>query len=61
MQEVPEFEVGHIVAGGAFGLSHEDVVFECRKYITYVMGNDRETYDVILDLLYMLSEDSTEH
>lgn len=30
--ETPDHEVGQIIAGGAFGLSAGDVIFECRDY-----------------------------
>jgi hypothetical protein len=30
--ETPDDEIGQIIAGGAFGLSAYDVVYECRDY-----------------------------
>lgn len=55
--EVPTHEIGQIIAGGAFGLSAADVVFECREHILYVMDNEAETYSVIPALLFALGND----
>ena len=58
--ETPEHEVGQIIAGGAFGLSADDVVFECRDYTLSLMSDETEETAmrrVIPSLLYALADD----
>lgn len=55
--ETPEFESGHIIAGGAFGLSVDDVIFECLDYTLTLMPDETEETamrEVIPSLLYSL-------
>lgn len=40
--ETPDHEVGQIIAGGAFGLSADDVIFECRDYTLALMSDETE-------------------
>lgn len=58
--ETPEREVGQIIAGGAFGLSAVDVVFECLDYTLTLMSDETEETamrEVIPSLLYALGND----
>ncbi|MCY9848229.1 hypothetical protein [Pectobacterium jejuense] len=58
--ETPACEVGEIIAGGAFGLSDADVVFECRDYTLMLMEDETEPTairEVVPSLLYVLAED----
>lgn len=58
--ETPTYEVGQIIAGGAFGLSATDVVFECLDYTLALMGDETERTarrEVIPALLYVLGND----
>ncbi|CNK43512.1 Uncharacterised protein [Yersinia mollaretii] len=58
--ETPEREVGQIIAGGAFGLSAVDVVFECLDYTLTLMSDEAEETamrEVIPSLLYALGND----
>lgn len=60
LNESPQHEEGEIIAGGAFGLSALDVVYQCREYVLYVTDDDNDeaaTYPVIPDLLYVLAGD----
>lgn len=56
MNDCPQWEP-EIVAGGAFGLTADDVVFECREHVLYVVEDESDTYPVIPALLYVLGED----
>lgn len=59
--ETPTCEVGQIIAGGAFGLSDDDVIFECRDYTLTVMDDETEAMalrQVIPSLLYVLADDN---
>ncbi|WP_233959204.1 hypothetical protein [Pectobacterium versatile] len=59
--ETPACEVGEIIAGGAFGLSDTDVVFECRDYTLMLMSDETEPMamrEVVPSLLYVLAEDA---
>lgn len=59
--ETPEWEVGHIIAGGAFGLSASDALYDCRDYTLTLMDDETESSalrEVIPDLLYTLSYDN---
>ncbi|MEL4887935.1 hypothetical protein N6P31_12770 [Pectobacterium betavasculorum] len=59
--ETPACEVGEIIAGGAFGLSDADVVFECRDYMLMLMSDETELTamrEVVPSLLYVLAEDA---
>lgn len=56
MNDCPQWEP-EIVAGGAFGLTAADVVYECREHVLYVVEDDSETYPVIPSLLYVLGND----
>lgn len=54
-------EVGQIIAGGAFGLSDDEVIFECRDYTLMLMSDEAEDSamrEVIPSLLYVLSDDN---
>lgn len=58
--ETPEWETGKIIAGGAFGLSAVDVVFECLDYTLTLMSDETENTamrEVIPSLLYVLGND----
>ncbi|BFI54629.1 hypothetical protein [Yersinia pseudotuberculosis] len=58
--ETPEWETGQIIAGGAFGLSAVDVVFECLDYTLTLMSDETEETamrEVIPSLLYVLGND----
>ncbi|EMW2838919.1 hypothetical protein ACS78V_15765 [Yersinia enterocolitica] len=58
--ETPEWETGQIIAGGAFGLSATDVVYECLDYTLTLMSDETEETamrDVIPSLLYVLGSD----
>ncbi|MEQ9877430.1 hypothetical protein ABRP92_05505 [Pectobacterium aroidearum] len=58
--ETPTCEIGEIIAGGAFGLSDADVVFECRDYMLMLMSDETEPTamrEVVPSLLYVLAED----
>ncbi|WJV54445.1 hypothetical protein PCO85_02990 [Prodigiosinella aquatilis] len=58
--ETPECETGQIIAGGAFGLSAVDVVFECLDYTLTLMSDEIEETamrEVIPSLLYALGND----
>ncbi|WP_145551848.1 MULTISPECIES: hypothetical protein [Yersinia] len=58
--ETPECETGQIIAGGAFGLSAVDVVFECLDYMLTLMSDETEETamrEVIPSLLYALGND----
>ncbi|HEY0209497.1 hypothetical protein [Acerihabitans sp.] len=57
INESPQHEEGEIIAGGAFGLSALDVVYQCREYVLYVTKDDSDTYPVIPELLYVLAGD----
>lgn len=60
MVEVPEWEF-NIIAGGAFGLSVDDVIFECREYTLTLMQDETEDTamrEVIPSLLHVLIDDS---
>lgn len=59
--ETPTCEVGQIIAGGAFGLSGDEVIFECRDYTLMLMGDETEDSamrEVIPSLLYVLCDDN---
>ncbi|HBS1995811.1 TPA: hypothetical protein MAD10_002190 [Klebsiella quasipneumoniae subsp. quasipneumoniae] len=59
--ETPDDEIGQIIAGGAFGLSADDVVFECRDYTLTLMSDETEETAmrrVIPSLLYALADDT---
>ncbi|EMM9997595.1 hypothetical protein JAG49_003897 [Morganella morganii] len=59
--KTPEWETGQIVAGGAFGLSADDVIFECRDYTLALMDDETEDTalrDVVPSLLYVLADDN---
>ncbi|WP_282677204.1 hypothetical protein [Serratia marcescens] len=59
--ETPTCEVGQIIAGGAFGLSDDEVIFECRDYTLMLMSDEAEDSamrEVIPSLLYVLSDDN---
>jgi hypothetical protein len=56
MNDCPKWE-HEIVAGGAFGLDADDVVFECREHVLYVVEDEPDTYPVIPALLYVLGKD----
>lgn len=59
--ETPDDEIGQIIAGGAFGLSAYDVVYECRDYILTLMSDETEETAmrrVIPSLLYALADDT---
>lgn len=59
--ETPAFEVEQIVAGGAFGLSGNEVIFECWDYTLTVMDDETEATalrKVIPSLLYALADDN---
>ncbi len=54
--ETPEWE-HNIVAGGAFGLSADDVIYECREHVLSLMDDEAEETamrDVVSQLLYTL-------
>jgi hypothetical protein len=58
--ETPIHEIGQIIAGGAFGLSAEDVVFECLDYTLELMSDETDSTairTVIPALLYVLGDD----
>lgn len=58
--ETPMYEVGQIIAGGAFGLSATDVVFECLDYTLALMEDETEVTamrQVVPTLLYILGND----
>ncbi|EMX8410382.1 hypothetical protein N4224_02145 [Yersinia enterocolitica] len=58
--ETPEWETGQIIAGGAFGLSAIDVVYECLDYTLTLMSDEIEETamrEVIPSLLYVLGND----
>ncbi|MGE4854974.1 hypothetical protein AB8954_06780 [Yersinia enterocolitica] len=58
--ETPEWETGQIIAGGAFGLSAIDVVYECLDYTLMLMSDETEETamrEVIPSLLYVLGND----
>ena len=40
--ETPDDEIGQIIAGGAFGLSAYDVIYECRDYTLTLMSDETE-------------------
>jgi len=57
--ETPDHEIGQIIAGGAFGLSADEVVFECRDYTLTLMSDETEETAmrrVIPSLLYALAD-----
>lgn len=57
--ETPEWE-HNIVAGGAFGLSADDVIYECREHVLSLMDDETEETairEVIPSLLYVLESD----
>lgn len=59
--ETPDNEIGQIIAGGAFGLSAYDVVYECRDYTLTLMSDETEETAmrrVIPSLLYALADDT---
>lgn len=59
--ETPDNEIGQIIAGGAFGLSADEVVFECRDYTLCLMSDETEETAmrrVIPTLLYALADDT---
>nr|BEP20701.1 hypothetical protein SUGSMm_14980 [Morganella morganii subsp. sibonii] len=59
--KTPEWETGQIVAGGAFGLSADEVIFECRDYTLTLMDDETEDTalrDVVPSLLYVLADDT---
>lgn len=59
--EEPTCEIGQIIAGGAFGLSVDDVTFECLDYTLMLMDDETEgtaMREVIPSLLYVLSDDN---
>lgn len=59
--ETPDDEIGQIIAGAAFGLSADDVVFECRDYTLTLMSDETEETAmrrVIPSLLYALADDT---
>ncbi|RYC38113.1 hypothetical protein [Pectobacterium zantedeschiae] len=59
--ETPACELGDIIAGGAFGLSDTDVVFECRDYTLMLMSDETETTairEVVPSLLYVLADNN---
>ena len=56
-----EWEVGHIIAGGAFGLSASDTLYDCRDYTLTLMEDEIESSalrEVVPALFYALSEDN---
>jgi hypothetical protein len=56
----PTHEIGQIIAGGAFGLSATDAVFECWDYTVTLMDDETEDTamrEVIPALLYALGND----
>ncbi|WP_434666532.1 hypothetical protein ACMYSO_18140 [Klebsiella sp. B345] len=58
--ETPDDEIGQIIAGGAFGLSAYDVVYECRDYTLTLMSDETEETAMrraIPSLLYALADD----
>lgn len=60
MNESPQHEEGEIIAGGAFGLSALDVVYQCREFVMYLSDDEDDesaTYPVIPALLYVLAGD----
>ncbi|HGF6560724.1 TPA: hypothetical protein ACF2YT_001643 [Providencia alcalifaciens] len=55
--ETPEWEL-NIVAGGAFGLSADDVIYECREHVLSLMDDETEETamrEVNFPLLKMLA------
>lgn len=59
--ETPDDEIGQIIAGGAFGLSAYDVIYECRDYTLTLMSDETEETAirrVIPSLLYALADDT---
>lgn len=59
--ETPDDEIGQIIAGGAFGLTAYDVVYECRDYTLTLMSDETEETAmrrVIPSLLYALADDT---
>lgn len=59
--ETPTCEVGQIIAGGAFGLSGDEVIFECRDYTLMLMDDEAGVTamrQVIPSLLYALADDN---
>lgn len=59
--ETPDVEIGQIIAGGAFGLSAYDVIYECRDYTLTLMSDETEETAmrrVIPSLLYALADDT---
>ncbi|MFJ5385724.1 hypothetical protein [Pectobacterium sp. CHL-2024] len=59
--ETPTCEVGEIIAGGAFGLSDADVVFECSDYTLTLLSDETEETAMrraIPSLLYALADDN---
>lgn len=59
--EIPTCEIGQIIAGGAFGLSDDEVIFECRDYTLMLMSDEAEDNamrEVIPSLLYVLADDN---
>ncbi|HHN8373008.1 TPA: hypothetical protein ACRRXW_001901 [Morganella morganii] len=56
-----EWETRQIVAGGAFGLSADDVIFKCRDCSLTLMDDETEDSslrDVVPSLLYVLADDT---
>ena len=59
--ETPACEIGEIIAGGAFGLTDVDVLFECRDYTLALLSDVTEETSmrgVIHSLLYVLADDT---
>lgn len=59
--ETPDNEIGQIIAGGAFGLTAYDVIYECRDYTLTLMSDETEETAmrrVIPSLLYALADDT---
>lgn len=57
--EAPKHETGQIIAGGAFGLSAGDVIFECLDYTLALMSDETEETAirrVVPSLLYALAD-----
>lgn len=58
--ETPEWE-HNIIAGGAFGLSADDVIYECREYVLSLMEDETEATairEVVSSLLHVLADNT---
>jgi len=58
--ETPICEIGQIIAGGAFGLSGDEVIFECRDYTLMLMGDEAEHNAMreVIPSLLVLADDN---